>query len=87
MARKPSQYWKEKYQNLCAAIQGLHEEANEFQRFRDALPYECDSDANEFFISNVLECVDNEAYALREWGPGKYFKVQKCPIIQSEAKK
>lgn len=71
-------HWKEKYDNLCAAIQEIHETANVFMEGNKNIPDEPISDSKEFFVSNVLGCVDNEEYAIENWGEGKYFKVKKC---------
>jgi hypothetical protein len=69
--------WKIRYENLKAAIQEIHELANQFRQFERNIPNEPWSLSDEFFISNDLEVVDNEEYALQNWGEGKYFKVVK----------
>lgn len=80
---KPSQYWKEKYDALCGAIQEIHETVNVFKTGPKGLPDECDSTSDEFFVSNVLEIVDNEEYAKKHWGKGKYFRVVRADAPQA----
>lgn len=67
-------FWKLKYDRLQSKIQELHEEG---QWVREEQPAECISESEEFYISNSMEVVDNEEYALRNWGEGFYFKVRK----------
>lgn len=70
-------YWKAKYDALRAALQELHESENLFRDSSDEMPDECISVSDEFFISNAMEVVDNEKFALEHWGEGNYFRVVK----------
>jgi hypothetical protein len=77
--------WQKRYRALQADIQNFYEETTLFQP-EDDVPNECISVSEEFFISNDLHVVDNEAYALKHWGKGRYFRVVKADAQRETAK-
>ncbi len=80
--------WQRRYFRLQGEIQNLYETRVQFKRFekREKIPNECFSASQEFFISNDLYVVDNEAYALKHWGEGRYFRVVIASSPQDSAK-
>ena len=75
-----SDIWKRRFDKLKMAIEDLSESANLTNDFQKDIPDEPYSESKEYFISNDLEVVDNERYALEHWGKGKYFKAVRVEI-------
>jgi hypothetical protein len=65
--------WQRRYQELVMELECLSDTIRLKRRFEVSV--EPCSASKEFFISNDMDCVDNETYALEYWGPGKYRRV------------
>ncbi len=78
--------WQKRYLALQGKIQCLYEEGVQFDPQDEDVPEECYSASDEFFISNDMHVVDNEEYALKHWGKGRYFRVVVAPMPQERNK-
>jgi hypothetical protein len=68
--------WRQKYERLVEELStlGEHVEMEHRQRVVDSEPW---SASDVYYISNDMQVVDNEEYAKKHWGDGRYFEVKK----------
>lgn len=64
--------WKHRFDRLTGELRDLAESVERAPRRREDIPTEFWTSSDELFISNDMEIADNEEYALKHWGPGKY---------------
>lgn len=66
--------WQDRYERLLSIVQ---EASEAIEWVKDEQPIECISMASRFYISHDLRVVDSEAAAIKHFGKGRYFAVDR----------